>query len=162
MQQVLIRNIEKQDNPIIAKIIRTTLEEFKANHPGTVYFDASTDALYELFQTDKSNYQVALLNGELVGGGGIFPTASLPPDTCELVKMYLHQNARGTGIGKILIEKAIASAKAMGFKKIYLETMPELKLALNIYAKFGFTYLTAPMGNSGHGGCTLWMMKNIE
>jgi putative acetyltransferase len=161
MHQAQIRNIEKQDNPIIAKIIRTTLEEFNANHPGTVYFDASTDALFELFQAEKANYQVAILNGELVGGGGIFPTEGLPDDTCELVKMYLAHHARGTGIGKLLIEKAIASAKAMGFKKIYLETMPELKLALNIYAKFGFKYLSAPMGNTGHGGCTLWMIKEI-
>jgi putative acetyltransferase len=40
--------------------------------------------------------------------------------------------------------------------------MPELKDALNTYAKFGFNYLKGPMGNSGHFGCALWMMKNLE
>ena len=47
-------------------------------------------------------------------------------------------------------------------KKIYLETMPELKQALHVYEKFGFEYLNGPMGNSGHTGCSLWMLKEIE
>ena len=36
---------------MLAQIIRTSLAEFGANKPGTVYFDPTTDALYELFQT---------------------------------------------------------------------------------------------------------------
>ncbi|MES1225007.1 MAG: GNAT family N-acetyltransferase [Bacteroidota bacterium] len=51
------------------------------------------------------------------------------------------------------------AAKEEGFKRVYLETMPELKHALNIYQKFGFIYLDSPMGNSGHFGCNLWMSK---
>mgnify|MGYP003577221564 CR=1 FL=1 len=47
------------------------------------------------------------------------------------------------------------------FKKIYLETMPELKQALSVYEKFGFEYLKGPMGNSGHTGCSLWMLKQL-
>ena len=39
--------------------------------------------------------------------------------------------------------------------------MPELKLALRIYEKFGFEYLSAPIGNSGHFGCDLWMIKKL-
>ena len=37
--------------------------------------------------------------------------------------------------------------------------MPELKQALSVYEKFGFEYLKGPMGNSGHTGCSLWMLK---
>jgi putative acetyltransferase len=161
MKGILIRNILHEDNTALSQIIKSTLKEFGANHPGTVYFDPSTDHLYELFQTEKAVYNVALLNGEVVGGGGIYPTDGLPGDTCEMVKMYLLPEARGTGLGKLLIEKCIAAAKENGFKKIYLETMPELKQALNIYAKFGFEYLTAPIGNSGHDGCSLWMLKAL-
>ena len=157
--KIIIRNILPTDNSALAKIVKGTLAEFGANHPGTVYYDATTDALFELFQNDKAVYNVAELNGEVVGGGGIYPTEGLPIDTCELVKMYLLSNARGLGLGKIMIEKCIEQAKQKGFKKIYLETMPELKQALNVYAKFGFEYLKGPMGNSGHTGCSLWMLK---
>lgn len=158
---VHIRPIQPADNPIIADIIRQTLVEFGANHPGTVYFDPTTDALYELFQTPKSGYNIALVDGKIVGGGGIFPTEGLPTDTCELVKMYLLPEARGTGLGSQLITTCLEQAKAQGFTKVYLETMNELKAALKVYKRMGFEYLSGPMGNSGHFGCPLWMLKEI-
>jgi putative acetyltransferase len=156
-----IRNIQQQDNPVLAKIVRNTLAEFGANHPNTVYYDPTTDKLFEVFQTLRSTYFVAELNGEMVGGGGIYPTDGLPADTCELVKMYLLPQGRGIGLGRTLIEKCIVAASENGFKNIYLETMPELKQALNVYQKFGFEYLNGPMGNSGHTGCSLWMLKKL-
>jgi putative acetyltransferase len=159
MKHVRIREIQKTDNPFLATIVKSTLKEFGANHPGTVYYDPTTDALYELFQTPNAKYFVAELNGEIVGGGGIYPTEGLDKDTCELVKMYLLPNGRGIGLGRTLIEKCIDTAKEIGYAKIYLETMPELKQALKVYEKFGFEFLNGPMGNSGHTGCSLWMLK---
>ncbi len=158
---ITIRNIQPSDNPALSKIVKDTLAEFGANHPNTVYFDPTTDILFEVFQKERSAYFVAEVDGVIVGGGGIYPTDGLPDDTCELVKMYLLPAARGTGLGRTLIEKCLAVAKEKGYKKVYLESMPELKQALNIYAKFGFEYLEGPMGNSGHTGCSLWMMKQL-
>ncbi|HEX6191500.1 MAG TPA: GNAT family N-acetyltransferase [Chitinophagaceae bacterium] len=156
-----VRPLRKSDDPIIAKIIRDTLAEFGANHPGTVYFDPTTDILSTVFQAKGSMYNIVELDGSIAGGGGIFPTEGLPDDTCELVKMYLLPHARGIGLGKLMIEKCIGQAKELGYKNIYLETMPELQLALKTYAHFGFTYLNGPMGNSGHTGCSLWMIKRL-
>ena len=158
---VTIRDLQKEDNPALAKVVRDTLAEFGANHPNTVYYDPTTDTLFEVFQTPRSKYFLAELNNKIVGGGGIYPTDGLPPDTCELVKMYLLPEARGLGLGRTLIEKCIEAAAENGFKKIYLETMPELKQALSVYEKFGFEYLKGPMGNSGHTGCSLWMLKSL-
>ncbi|HKB45314.1 MAG TPA: GNAT family N-acetyltransferase [Chitinophagaceae bacterium] len=161
MNNVIIRTIQPGDNTTLAKIVKNTLAEFGANHPNTVYYDPTTDALYELFQKRGSAYFVAEVNYEIVGGGGIYPTDGLDRDTCELVKMYLLPKIRGIGLGRLLIEKCIEQAKEKGYKKIYLESMPELKQALKVYEKFGFEYLEGPMGNSGHTGCSLWMLKNI-
>ena len=162
MQSVLIREIKLEDNVAIAKIIRNALEEFKANKPGTVYYDTTTDNLFQLFQsTIKSKYFIVEKNGEVVGGGGIYPTKGLDNNTCEFVKMYLAKQARGLGLGKMIIEKCLQTAKENGYKKVYLESMPELKNALIVYEKFGFKYLDKPLGNSGHCGCDLWMLKNI-
>lgn len=161
MNNMVIRNIRASDNPYLAKIVKDTLAEFGANHPNTVYYDATTDALYELFQKKGAAYFVAEMNGEIVGGGGIYPTDGLPDTTCELVKMYLLPHARGTGLGRTLIEKCLAIAKDHGYKQVYLESMPELKQALKVYAKFGFEYLKGPMGNSGHTGCSLWMLRSL-
>lgn len=159
--RITISPIAAEDNPFIAKIIRSTLEEFNANKCGTVYYDSSTDHLYELFQKDRSGYYIARVDEKIVGGGGLFPSDGLPEDTCELVKMYLLQEARGTGIGAKLILQAMETARSFGFKRMYIETMPELKKAMSVYEKFGFSYLDAPMGNTGHHGCSIWMCGNL-
>ena len=161
LDRINIRIIQKKDNAALAQLIRKTLKEFGANHPGTVYYDETTDRLFEVFETANSVYYVAELNNEIVGGGGIFPTTGLPNATCELVKMYLYPQVRGIGLGKLLIQKCIDFAKEAGYKNIYLETMPELKQALKTYEKFGFEYMNHPMGNSGHFGCELWMLKRL-
>ena len=72
--------------------------------------------------------------------------------------MYLLPQARGLGLGKELINRSLAFARESGYKKIYLETMPELTQALSVYEKFGFKYLDGPMGNTGHFGCDRWML----
>ncbi len=158
---IQIRKIEQTDNAALAKIIRSTLAEFGANHPGTVYYDETTDYLFELFQQPLSIYFIATINGEMVGGGGIFPTEGLPENTCELVKMYLLPAARSKGIGKIIIDNSLQKATDFGFENVYLETMPELQQAIKVYEKFGFNYLNGPLGNSVHFGCSKWMLKHL-
>ncbi|MEO6915758.1 MAG: GNAT family N-acetyltransferase, partial [Chitinophagaceae bacterium] len=157
----LLRKIQASDNLALAKIVRDSLAEFGANKPGTVFFDVTTDHLFELFQQPGSDYFVAEEDGRIFGGGGIFPSKGLPEGVCELVKMYLIKEGRGKGLGQSLIDKCIDLAKAHGYRTIYLETMPELKTALSVYAKKGFEYLNGPMGDTGHFGCELWMKKEI-
>jgi putative acetyltransferase len=161
MSTVNIRTIQPADNQALAVIVRNALAEFGANKPGTVYYDATTDALYELFRQQGSIYYVAEEDGTLLGGAGIYPSPGLPADTCELVKMYLAPAARGKGIGKLLIEKALAFATEAGYRNVYIETMPELRKAMSVYEKFGFTYLDGPLGNTGHFGCDIWMIKKL-
>jgi putative acetyltransferase len=161
MQEYIIRTIEPGDNKALAKIIRDTLTEFKANKPGTVFFDETTDHLSDVFKMTGSIYFVVELAGTILGGGGIYPTKKLEAGTCELVKLYLSSAARGKGVGKLLMEKCIATARELGYKKIYLETMPELTIAIPMYEKMGFTYLKAAQGNSGHTGCDVWMIKDL-
>ncbi len=159
---ILIRPISLADNAAIANIIRRSLEEFGANHPGTVYYDDSTDHLFELFQsTPLRAYFIAEKGGAVIGGAGIFPTEGLPEGTCELVKMYLSPAARGLGLGRMMISKCMELAVEKGFTHMYLETMPELRKAVSVYEKFGFEYLKGPMGNTGHSGCDIWMIRKL-
>jgi putative acetyltransferase len=159
--KVQIRTIGQGDNVAIAAIIRSSLEEFGANHPGTVYYDTETDFLYELFQTPGSWYFISEIEGKVLGGAGVFPTKGLPAGTCELVKMYLHKDARGLGLGKKMLHSCFGKAKELGYKKMYLETMPELTIAVPMYEQNGFTYLEGPLGESGHFGCAIQMMKTL-
>ena len=161
-ENTVFREIKYEDNPALAGVIKSTMEEFKINKPGTIYYEPTTDHLFELFQsTPGSNYFVVELNDEIAGGAGIFPTDQLPEGVCELVKMYIAPAARGKGIAKELIRLCITRAKELNYHTIYLESMVELKKAVKLYEYFGFQYLDKPMGNSRHTSTDTWMIKDI-
>jgi len=52
-------------------------------------------------------------------------------------------------------------AKANGYDQVYLESMPELSKAVSIYENVGFEKLNQALGNSGHCGCDIWMLKKL-
>ena len=155
-----IRSIAQDDNAEIARIIRACLKEFGADKPGTVYYEESTDHLYEVFREKSSAYFIAEQNGIMLGGGGIFPSPGLPNGTCEMVKMYLLPESRGKGIGIALINKCFDTAKQMGFHTVYIESMLVLDRAIALYESYGFKRLGAPLGNTGHYS-EVWMTKSI-
>lgn len=162
MLQIGIRPIQPADNTAMASIIRNTLDEFGiGKRPGTAYYDAATDDMYASFHPAGSRYHVALLNDRIAGGCGIYPSPGLPKNVCELVKMYLAAEARGLGLGRQLIEESLTFARQYGYRQVYIESMPELQKAMSVYEKFGFQYLQAPMGNTGHYNCTIWMLKEL-
>ncbi|MCR9174247.1 MAG: GNAT family N-acetyltransferase [bacterium] len=156
-----IREIEPKDNLVLAQVIRKALEEHGMNKPGTVYTDPTTDDLYALFRAPKSVYFVVEMNDTVVGGCGIYPTDGLPDGCAELVKLYLASSSRGLGLGKKLLQTCADAAKKMGYQKLYLESMPELNKAVGLYESVGYKKISAPLGNSGHFACDLWMIKEL-
>ncbi|MBZ4188325.1 GNAT family N-acetyltransferase [Niabella beijingensis] len=161
MSTVFIRPVEEKDNIELATIIRTAFLEFNAPTRGTVFEDPTTDRLSDLFGAPRSVLWVAEAGGQLLGCCGIYPTEGLPEHCAELVKFYLSGAARGKGAGKSLFNKCLESATALGYSQVYLESLPQFNTAVGMYEKLGFRKLDAPMGNSGHCGCNIWMLKDL-
>lgn len=161
MGNTVIRKIRIEDNPHLAKMIREVFEEFDAPHEGTIYSDPSTDELFALFRENGSILWVSEVDGEAVGCCGIYPTEGLSQGCCELVKFYLAGSARDNGIGKTLMQQAIDSASELGYRSIYLESLPHFSRALNMYDRLGFKRLKEPLGEFGHSGCSIWMLKEL-
>lgn len=159
--QYTIRTIEPADNKALAQIIRAAFEEFDAPKTGTVYADNTTDNLYELFQKENTIMWVAEEEGIILGCCGVYPTEGLPHGCAEMVKLYLHKNARGKGIGKSLMLQSIESAVKMGYNALYIESLPHFSHAVHMYERVGFMHLSAPLGQSGHTSCNIWMYKQL-
>lgn len=160
--EIIFRLIEERDNGEIAGLIRSVFREFDIARPGTVYFDPTTDDLYRLFRKEGSVYWIAETGGVIIGGCGLYPTPGLPEGYAELVKFYLSSEFRGKGTGWNLMEKTFGSAKELGYTHLYLESLPELGKAITLYERAGFKFITEALGNSGHFGCDIRMLKALD
>jgi putative acetyltransferase len=156
-----IREIQLKDNPKIAKVIRKILIEFGVPKIGTAYADKILDTLFEAYDTEKAIYYVIEKEGEIFGGAGIKQLDNYEGNVCELQKMYFLPDARGIGLGSKMMETCLQKAKEFGFEQCYLETLPYMEDARKLYRKAGFKDLDAPMGDTGHYSCNLWMLKEL-
>tara|TARA_B110000093_G_C12955065_1_gene404575 strand:+ start:1059 stop:1553 length:495 start_codon:yes stop_codon:yes gene_type:complete len=156
-----IREITPEDNQQIAKTIRDVLIEFGVPKVGTAYEDKALGSLYEAYNKPKSVYFVVVINNQIVGGAGVMKLQNSEDNICELQKMYFSSEARGKGIGAELMETCLKKALDFGFEKCYLETLPYMEGARKLYQKTGFKSLDAPLGDTGHYSCNMWMIKDL-
>lgn len=63
---------------------------------------------------------------------------SLSPQIAELKRLYVHDDYKGTGLGKKLFLHVMAVVKSNGYKAIVLETMDSMERATAMYLKYGF------------------------
>lgn len=161
MNNLIIREIRPEDNVQIAAVIRSVLEEFGVPKEGTAYTDVSLNDMYGYYKAPRAFYFVIEDNGKITGGGGVAQLEDYDGNICELQKMYFLEAARGKGLGRKMLELCLEKAREYGYEKCYLETMPYMETARKLYKKEGFTPIDAPMGNTGHSACPVWMLKTL-
>ena len=75
---------------------------------------------------------------EAVGCLALIPMGS---GVYEVSKMAVSPRFRGVGIGRRLLERAIAEAKAMGAESLFLGSSTKLKNAVHLYESVGFRHV---------------------
>jgi len=78
---------------------------------------------------------LARVNGE---ASGCVALRALDDSTLELKRLYVRPGTRGLGLGKRLVEAAIASARQSGFGELRLDTLASMASAQALYRSFGF------------------------
>jgi len=81
---------------------------------------------------------MAELDGEPIGCVGLIAMAD---GAFEVAKMTVTEAARGTGLGRILMQACIDKARALDAPRLYLETNSGLAPALKLYRSMGFVDL---------------------
>lgn len=157
-----IRAIQARDNQPLAALIRSVMAEFKADPATTILGDPTLDHMYENYQTAKAAYYVAFSGPQLLGGCGIKALDGSTENICELQRLFLHPAARGKGTGRQLMEVCLQKAAEFGYEEIYLETLQDMHAAQALYQQYGFNRICQPKGNTGHGGCDVWMMRPLQ
>lgn len=75
-----------------------------------------------------------------VGCVGIRP---LMGDSCELKRLYTRAPYRSRGVGRQLLEAAVAAARTAGYSAIRLDTLASMKEAQALYQRLGFRDIPA-------------------
>lgn len=153
-----IREIKRKDNEEIARVIRSVLVEYGVPKVGTAYEDKSLDCMFETYNNPNATYFVVEENDNIIGTAGVGP---LEGEVCELQKMYFLPVARSRGLGAKMMDICLKQAKHLGYRKVYIETMPNMKAAQKLYVRSGFEFIDKPMGNTGHHSCPIYLLKSL-
>lgn len=78
---------------------------------------------------------LAVVNGTPVGCVGV---RRFDATRCEMKRLYVDPSARGTGAGRALAERAMADARALGYVRMLLDTLPTMRDAQALYERLGF------------------------
>jgi len=160
-KELKLRPIQKKDNAEIAKIIREVMTEFGCVGHGYSIEDPEVDDMFENYNRPHHQYLVIEKDGKVIGGGGIGNLIGEDERICELKKMYFFPEARGHGMGRKMVETLLETARELGYKKCYLETVARMENANMLYSKTGFKKLTGPMGNTGHCSCDSQYLRDL-
>ncbi|MDO9338147.1 MAG: GNAT family N-acetyltransferase [Caulobacter sp.] len=97
--------------------------------------------------------------GEAIGCAGLLALDAQHGGGFELIKMTVTEGARGTGLGRRLMDHCIAAATAMGAARLYLETNSSLGPALGLYRGSGFVDL--PPNDTPYARADVFMERSL-
>jgi putative acetyltransferase len=81
---------------------------------------------------------IAVANGEPIGCCALL---AMKPGEFELAKMAVAERHRGHGVGRQVLRYTIEQARALGVRRLYLETSSKLPNAIHLYESVGFQHL---------------------
>jgi putative acetyltransferase len=120
--------------------VRSLFREYQAELPFEYcfrYFDTELSQLPGEYAPPKGKLLLAIVAGQPVGCAGLRP---FPLEGAgEMKRLYLRPAFRGAKLGKVLADRIVTEARALGYTRLRLDTHPPSMLAaVRMYQKMGF------------------------
>jgi putative acetyltransferase len=121
------------------ELVRELFQEYAASLGRDLSFQD-----FERELTELPDFYRAILLAEVAGEVmGCAAVREFEPGVAELKRLYVRPRARGRGLGRALSVEAIERARAIGFRAIRLDTLPEMTAATALYRNLGFQEISA-------------------
>jgi len=112
-------------------------------------FDQELAGLPGDYASPHGRLLLAEYDGQLAGCVALH---KLEPEICEMKRLYLRTRFRGKGLGRALAETIIAEARAIGYRRMRLDTVePVMKDAVVMYRRLGFNEIPPYRANPIEG-----------
>ncbi len=115
-------------------------------------FEAEVQALPGEYALPRGALFVAWVGGRAAGCVGLRP---LDSETCEMKRLYVRPEYRDRGVGRALAERVVEEAKALGYRRMRLDTVGSMTAALGLYRSMGFREIPAYRFNPVEGAVYL-------
>ena len=106
---------------------------------------------------------LASLNGMKGGKHDVGCVALRPLDedgVCEMKRLYVRPDARGKGIGRLMVERIIQAGQAFGYETMKLDTSEDMTEARKLYESLGFT--ECEKYNDDPLECTMFFERSLS
>jgi len=127
--------------------VKALFEEYA----GTLGFDLGFQNYDEEMSRFPRAYRAVLMAEVEGAAAGAVALKAFGAADCEMKRLYCRPAYRALGIGRRLAEAIIAEARARGFARMLLDTMPQMRPAQALYRRLGFEEI-APYYNNPHKG----------
>ena len=139
-----VRDAKVEDLDHVALLIRDAYQEYQANFPPEVWEGYARDIMDVRSRLDISELIVAENAGGLVGAVTFYPNATpsdqggWPPGWTGIRLLAVHPDARGIGVGRVLMDECLRRSRLRGARTLGLHTTELMAIARGMYERMGF------------------------
>ena len=111
-------------------------------------FACELAALPGAYAPPSGRLLLALEHNKAIGCVGL---RRLDDACCEMKRLYVRPPHRNQNLGHLLAQRVVAEARSVGYHTMYLDTLPTMTAAQQLYVALGFTACKPYYDNSAIG-----------
>ncbi len=131
----VIRAVDRDEDLADVRRLVNAHADARATTPGVEFVRADAAGMPGPYVPPRGGLWLA---ASADGGLGCVALRPISDTSAEVKRMFVYPDARGRGIGRALMERVVAEARARGYRWLRLGTLSDMAAAQALYLSLGF------------------------